>query len=203
MIRIAALAGACLLMGSTSSARTLDSDLAYTLARNRNPLLTSYTFHMTVAMAMRHFPWLHFHIDGDGQYVRGENYVVHFTRMPFFARGIQQIDLSPLDPSMWQKRFFVTVADRRDGMTTFALRVRRLDPQDPNPLEETFVTLDSQYSTREVVLRYRDGVIRLNITPSNTQRFRLPATGDAGIDMPGQSLSAHAAFTNYTIVQRT
>jgi hypothetical protein len=27
-----------------------------------------------VVMAMRHFPWLHFHMNADGEYVAGESY---------------------------------------------------------------------------------------------------------------------------------
>jgi hypothetical protein len=202
MIRVAALAGACLLFPAVSPTGTLDG-VSFALASDRNPLLTAYTFHMRVAMAMRHFPWLHFHIDGNGQYVRGENYVVRFTSMPFFARGMKQIDLSPLDPSIWPKQYTIAASDQRDGMTTFTLYPRKQDPQDPNPLVEALVTLDSHYSTREVDLRYRNGEIRMNLTLADIQGFRLPASGIVGVDMPGQTLSAQALFTDYTIVEKT
>jgi hypothetical protein len=203
MIRVAALAGACLLFLGVSPTGALDGESSFALANDRNPLLTAYTFHMRVALAMRHFPWLHFHIDGDGRYVRGENYIVHFTSMPFFARGMKQIDLSPLDPSIWPKQYTIAAIDRRDGMTTFTLYPLKQDPRDPNPLVEALVTLDSHYSTREVDLRYRSGEIRMNLTLADIQGFRLPASGVVGVNMPGQVLSAQALFTDYTIVQTT
>ncbi len=202
MIRVAALAGVCLLLLGISPTGTLDGESSFALASDRNPSLSAYTFHMRVAMAMRHFPWLHFHIDGEGRYVRGEDYVVHFNSMPFFVRGIRQIDLSPLDPSIWPKQYDIVATDAHDGMTTFTLRPRKQDPRDPNPLVEALVTLDSNYSTREVDLRYRSGEIRMDITLAEIQGFRLPASGVVGVDMPGQSLSARASFTDYTIVQK-
>lgn len=168
-------------------------------AQRRNPSLSAYTFHMTVAMAMRHFPWLHFHMEGTGHYVRGEDYGVRFTKMPFFARSFKQIDLSPLDPSMWPKRYLVSVVDQNDGMTTFALREKLPDPHERNPLVEALVTLDAHYSTRQVVLHYANGVIQLSLTPTEIQGYRLPTSGVVSINMPGEALSAHANFTNYAI----
>jgi|GEM_PF-5421383 len=159
----------------------------------------AYTFHMNATIVMRVFPWLHFRIGGDGQYVRGKTYVVHFTRMPFFAKGFQQIDLSPLEPSMWPKRYFVSIADSHDGMTMFALRPRKSDPQNRNQLAEAFVTLDATQATRSVDLRYTDGEIQINLTPGETQGYHLPAIIDANINMPGEVLAAHGEFTDYTI----
>ena len=40
------------------------------MAGARNHGLREYTFHVNVAMAMKHFPWLHFHMDGEGDYQR-------------------------------------------------------------------------------------------------------------------------------------
>jgi hypothetical protein len=200
--KTAALGGALLVFASTSPAPATDGDSALAAARARNPSLTAYTFHMTVAMAMRHFPWLHFHIDGDGQYVRGQDYVVHFSKMPFFAKGINKIDLSALDPSMWQKDYFVSVAARDAGTTTFALRPRKTDPNDKDPLVQAYVTLDANNATRDVVMHYTDGGdIHLSLTPGEAHGYRLPASGDAEINTAGQALSAHADFTDYEIVR--
>jgi hypothetical protein len=175
------------------------TDSALAQASSRNPSLDAYSFHLDAAMAMKHFPWLHFHIAGEGQYVRGERYVVTFTQLPFFARSVKQVDLSPLDPSMWSKQFIVTVAARSDGITTFLLRKRERDVRDPNPLIEALVTLDAQHATRDVVLRYSTGQIHLILTPAETQGYRLPAAFSADIDMPGEALTAQAKFSDYSI----
>ncbi len=168
-------------------------------ASSRNPSLDAYSFHLDAAMAMKHFPWLHFHMAGTGQFVRGERYVVNFTQQPFFARSVKQVDLSPLDPSMWSKRYIVSVVSSRDGVTTFLLQPREPDRQNPNPLTAALVTLDAQQSTRDVILRYASGQIHLILTPAETHGYRLPASFTADIDMPGEALSARAEFSDYAI----
>ena len=169
----------------------------------RNPSLAEYTFDMNVAMRMRHFPWLGFHLAGSGRYVRGQSHVVDFTQLPFFAKGFNEVDLSPLDPCIWPRFYAVTSLGTRDGLTTFSLRPRRADPQDKNRLVEALVTLDSSYATRNVVLHYENGSITIALTPGSILGYRLPADGEVSIDMPGRSLSAHADFTNYSIVSKT
>lgn len=169
----------------------------------RNPSLVQYTFDMNVAMRMRHFPWLRFGIAGNGQYVRGRAHIVRFTSMPFFAKGFHKIDLSPLDPCMWPRLYDVSVAGTQGGMTTFLLRPRHVDPQDKNPLVKALVTLGPAYSTRKVALYYAHGDIQLALTPAAVGEYRLPATADVDIDMPGQALSAHADLTNYVVTGQT
>lgn len=179
-------------------ARADQSPLA--LACNRNPSLTAYTFDMNVVLAMHHFPWLHFRLAGEGQTVRGEHYMVHFTKMPFFVRGMNEVDLSTLDPRMWEKRYILDLVDQKNSMTTFSLRPRDPDQEQTNPLTNALVTLDANYATRTVVLQYANGGnITLNLTPENTYGYWLPVAGEAQIDMPGEVLSAHASFSNYAI----
>ncbi|MBV8637864.1 MAG: hypothetical protein JO322_07235 [Candidatus Eremiobacteraeota bacterium] len=176
-------------------------DPALVAARNRNPSLKAYTFHADVAMQMQTFPWLRFHLDGNGDYVRGKRYVIEFTRTPFFARNIKSIDLSALDPTLWPERFFVSVENRNDGMTTFLLRARNVDQSDPNPLVVADVTLDADEATRDVDLHYKSGEIQMHLTPGETQGYHLPVTFDVMVRMPGQTLNAHAAFTDYAITE--
>jgi hypothetical protein len=154
---------------------------------------------MNVAMSMRHFPWLHFHLAGSGRYVRGETHLVEFTQVPFFAKGFNQIDLSPLDPCIWPRLYAVRPLAMRDRTMAFSLRPLKTDPQDENPLVEALVSLDADYSTREVVLHYAKGSITLALTPASIEGYRLPASVEASIDMPGRALSAHADFTNYEL----
>jgi hypothetical protein len=199
--RKVAVIGLALALAGATRGQVPGPNEAFASALHRNPTLTAYTFRLNATIRMRTFPWLRFRIGGNGQYVRGQSYVVHFDRMPFFAQGFSQLDLSPLDPSMWSKRFLVRVDNERDGMTTFALRARKLDPTDTNQLVEALVTLDSNYSTRGVDLHYAKGEIQMSLTPSDTEGYRLPATSEVSVNLPGRTLSAHAEFTDYTILR--
>jgi hypothetical protein len=198
---VASVAGLLICVGVSASARPQHS--AYALACNRNRSLAAYTFHMNVALAMHHFPWLHFHISGTGQNVRGRRYVVRFTKMPFFARGLHTIDLSALDPSMWQSRYTVRLVTRRGSMTMFSLLPRGTGKERQNQLRVAYVTLDANYATRSVALYYLNGgSITLDLSPGSTSGYWLPATVVAQIDMPGEVLSAHATLTDYAIVSQ-
>ncbi|MGB6740589.1 MAG: hypothetical protein WBE59_09075 [Candidatus Cybelea sp.] len=199
---VASVTGVLICVGLPSaSARPQQSP--YALACNRNHSLTGYTFHMNVALAMHHFPWLHFHISGIGQNVRGRRYIVRFTKMPFFARGFHTIDLSALDPSMWKSRYNVTGVTRRGSMTMFSLLPRGTNRERQNQLRVAYVTLGATYATRSVVLYYRNGgSITLNLTPGSTSGYWLPASGVAQINMPGEALSAHATLTDYATVSQ-
>jgi hypothetical protein len=128
---------------------------------------------------------------------------VRFTRMPAFAKGFHQIDLSPLDPCMWPSSYVARLDGTRGGMTTFLLRPRRVDPQDKNPMVEALVTLDAEDSTREVTLYYARGSITLTLRPAAVGEYRLPSTADVTINMPGQALSAHADLSDYVITRQT
>jgi len=175
------------------------SDSAFTAACDRNPSLKAYSFHVSVAMRMQTFPWMRFHLDGAGDYERGERYEIQFTRVPFFAKDFTKVDLSALDPTMWEKQFFVQLVQEKDGMTTFELRPRKIDPTEQNPLVVAQVILDANHSTRDVVMQYASGEIHMSLNPTETQGFRLPESIDVDIKMPGRNLSAHADFTDYTI----
>jgi len=194
---------AMLLVASASARGANDHHSLHAAACNRNPGLNAYTFRMSVAMAMRHFPWLHFQLSGPGQYVRGQVYSVHLDHMPFFATNFSTIDLSPLDPNMWSKQYVVRVVGRRTGWTTFALRPKKVDARDGNPLVQAFATLDARHSTRTVTMQYLHGTIQLNIRLEETDGYRLPAGGDVNIDMPGEALTAHATFTEYAVQEST
>lgn len=176
-------------------------DPAIVAARDHNPSLKAYTFNADVAMQMTTFPWLRFHLHGTGDYQRGRRYDIQFDRTPFFARNVKSIDLSALDPTMWPHRFIVNVENQNDGMTTFLLRARKIDPTDPNPLVAADVTLDPNEATRNVDLHYKSGEIQMNLTPGDMQGYQLPMSFDVMVRLPGQTMNAHAAFSNYTITQ--
>jgi hypothetical protein len=153
-----------------------------------------YTFHLDVAMAMRHFPWLHFHLQGTGVYDPGESYVVHFTSVPWFIpHQHQDADLSMLDPLMWPNKYTYQEIGERDDETLFALQA--ID--DPS-LKEATVAIGPKGRARQVDATYSDGThIETRVSSSDIDGFFLPATMTADIDEPHLALSANADFEDY------
>jgi hypothetical protein len=155
---------------------------------------------MDVALAMHHFPWLHFRVAGEGWNIRGQQFKVHFIKTPSFARALNEVDLSALDPRMWKSRYVVDLVSRQESMTTFSLRPLAEDRDQKNALKDALVTLDDNYATRTLVLHYANGgSITLNLTPESKNGYLLPVTAEAQIDMPGQSLTAEASFSDYAL----
>jgi hypothetical protein len=166
-----------------------------TSAYARNDSLQSYTFEVNVAMAMRHFPWLHFHIQGDGVYERGHRYVVHFTKMPFFAPQPRDVDLSMLDPAMWPQIYAVETAGTDGSDTIFTLHAIKDDS-----LEEARVTMSPLDGTERVEASYRDGTrIAMTVASSDSDGYLLPSKITAQIDYGLTPLSADADFTHYVV----
>jgi hypothetical protein len=180
-----------LLTGTAPAPAPSGSDVIATV-QARNASLPNFTFHADVAVAMSHFPWLHFHLIGDGHYDRGEHYVVHFTRMPWFASKVHDIDLSMLDPTMWPKNYSYTQVGTDGPDTLFDLQALH----DPT-LVKAEVAMTCQ-GADWVDATYTDGMhIRMHVVPSETGGFMLPTKLDASIDYPHMPLSAKADFTNY------
>ncbi len=154
-----------------------------------------YSFHMSVVMAMRHFPWLHFHMTGDGEYVAGQSYQVHFTSAPwFFPPQRHDVDLSMLDPAMWPGRFITTEIDRGRNGERLVLLHAVADPT----LRDATVTLGPFGRTRVLDINYTDGAhIEMNVAWSTIEGFVLPSNLTATIDEPHLALSANADFNDY------
>ena len=161
----------------------------------RNPPLPPFTFNVDVAMAMRHFPWLHFHVLGVGRYQPGKAYLVHFTKLPWFApHEAHDTDLAMLEPAMWPSRFLYEEAGQEGGNTLFDLRA--LD--DPS-LKSATVGLGPKWCARQIEALYKDGTeIKMNVTFRAIDGFMLPADLTADITEPHLALSADAQFKDYT-----
>lgn len=172
-----------------------ESGDAISTAYARNSSLSSYTFTLDARMAMRSFPWLHFSVVGQGTYERGVRYDVHFTRMPFFAHGFHSVDLSPLAPSMWKRRYVVSYEGRQDGDDLYSLH----DPAD-KALEVANVRVDPTQGVREVTLRYTNGaVLDLHVRCISEGTYLVPGIALANVDAPGAKLAVNALFTNYDV----
>jgi hypothetical protein len=151
---------------------------------------------MQVAMAMRHFPWLHFTMDGEGQYSPSQSYVVHFDHVPwFFPKKHNDVDLSMLDPVMWPQRFAYVELGESDGLTTYELH----SLNDPN-LRDATVALGPRGAAKSVEVRYKDGTtIDMRVHCTNVEGFFLPAKLSADINEPHMALSANASFEDYVM----
>jgi hypothetical protein len=193
---MAASAGGLVVLFASSAPTGASDDGAPVIATasQRNDAITSFTFHVNVAMAMRHFPWLHFRMEGLGDYRRGDHYVVHLTNGPF-ASKMHQIDLSMIDPGMWPGHYRYTEVAERDGDTLFALQAIN----DPS-LKSATVALNPLSGAHWVDATYTQGThIHMIVNSNDVDGFLLPVTLSADVDCPHMPLSADAAFTDYNI----
>jgi hypothetical protein len=198
---MAASAGASVAL-LASSAPTRANDIGAPViaaAYERNDTLEAFTFHANIAMAMRHFPWLHFRMEGVGDYRRGDHYVLHVTNGPPFASKIPDIDLSMIDPSMWAARFKYTEVARRDGDTLFALQAIG-----DSTLKSATVAINPISGAHWVDATYSDGMhIHMVVSSNVVNGFLLPVSLNADVDRPHMPLSADAAFSDYAIPSAT
>lgn len=159
----------------------------------------SYTFRLGVDMAMRTFPWLHFRLEGLGDYRRGDHYVVHITKKPSFAEKVQDIDLSMIDPSMWQHRYRYRITGQQDGDTIFALE----SLTKKSTLTSATVAMNPVSGAHWVDVSYSDGThVHMVITSNAVSGFLLPTTMIADVNYPHMfPLSADASFTDYSFTE--
>jgi len=194
---VAAASAGGLVVLIASSAPTGATDVGAPVvaaASVRNEAIASFTFHVNVAMAMRHFPWLHFHMEGLGDYRRGDHYIVRFTG-GMFASKMHQIDLSMIDPSMWPGHYRYNEVAQRDGDTLFALQA----VNDPS-LKSAIVALNPLAGAHWVDATYTEGThIHMVVNSNDVDGFVLPVSLNADVDCPHMPLSADAAFTDYNI----
>lgn len=164
-------------------------------ATTRNVGLESFTFHADIAMAMRHFPWLHFHLRGTGDYRRGDHYTLRLSGGLPFSSGMHQIDLSMIDPGMWRSRYRYHVSGEDNGDTLFALQ-----PLHGGSLKTATVAISPFNGARWVDAVYSDGThIHMTVGSGDVQGYVLPATLDADVDRPHMPISAAATFDDYVI----
>jgi hypothetical protein len=129
-----ATAGGIMILSSSAPTRATNLNAPIVAAASeRNDALETFTFHANISMAMRHFPWLHFHMEGLGDYRRGDHYVLRLTGAPSFASRMRQIDLSMIDPGMWPNRYRYTEVGRRDGDTLLPYKTCATHRSSPPP----------------------------------------------------------------------
>lgn len=188
---VASTVAALLLVAARAAACTVaDAPVG---SQNQSP--PSFTFDMDVAMRMRHFPWLGFHMEGVGKYEAGKSYVVHFTSLPWFApRKEHDADLSMLDPGLWPSRYTYQDVGEADGNTMFDLR-----SIEDSTLTSATVGLGPNWCARQVEVTYSDGTrITMNVKFGDVNGFMLPTSLTADVDVSRMALSADGEFKNYS-----
>jgi hypothetical protein len=164
-------------------------------ASTRNDGLQSFTFRANVAMAMRHFPWLHFHVSGTGDYKRGDHYVLRLTSGLPFSSAMHEIDLSMIDPGMWSSRYRYEVTGQRGADTLFALQALH-----DSSLTSATVALTPWGGADWVDSKYADGThVHMTVNSNDVGGFLLPSTLTADVDRPRMPLSADAKFSDYVV----
>ncbi|MGH7736819.1 MAG: hypothetical protein ACREMP_02945 [Candidatus Tyrphobacter sp.] len=168
---------------------------ALTNAYAGNGSLASYDFTMNGRMAMRHFPWFHFHLSGRGEYVRGRSFEVDISGIPSFAGGTRRVDLSILAPSMWAHRYVVTDAGTAGSDQLYDLT----DPSDPS-LHDALVRVDPLLGIREVQMHYTNGsTLDFRVQCARSGGYLLPHQIEATIDAESVSVAVNADFEESSI----
>lgn len=162
----------------------------------RGKAIKSTSFDMHVDVRLKTPPWLHFSVDGTGGYERGGQTTVHFTKVPWFAKGYETVSLAQLDVRNWPDIYDVVSATREGDQTKLVMREKVY-----STLKDMRVTVDAQTGVRSVFWSYRyGGKIAVDITPAQIEGQLLPAREDADVLLPVAHAEIHAVFSNYRVV---
>lgn len=171
--------------------------VAWTLASMaaKSAAVNAYTFDLNANFKFVSFPWIRFSLAGTGSYMRGAQYTVHFTHVPWFGHGYETIKLDPLDPQKWPQQYTIVAQTLPDGGHIFVMHDRKR-----SKLSEARATIDPDGNVRQIVWTYTyGGRVTLVIVPTVVAGHAFPASEDADISMPHYHVVAHAGFTNYQV----
>jgi hypothetical protein len=161
----------------------------------RTAAVRSYSFALHVDFALRTFPYLRFHLDGTGTYVRPDLYSIHFRDVPWFGKGFENIKMDPLEPVTWPQTYDV-VSLAHDGDRAIVEMKDRVDGH----IKGVHAEIDDD-GLRAVKWSYvNGGAIQVNVNPTHVDGYPLPQSEDADIQLPGYHVTAHATFDDYKLV---
>jgi len=161
----------------------------------RTSAVRSYSFELHVDFALRTFPYLRFHLDGTGSYLRPDLYSIHFRNVPWFGKGFENIKMDPLEPVTWPQTYDI-VNLAHDGDRSILDMRDRTDGH----VRGVHAELDSE-GLRSVQWSYvNGGVIRVDVSPTLVDGYPVPSSEDADIQVPGYHVTAHADFDDYKLV---
>jgi len=160
----------------------------------RTSAVRSYTFDIHVDFALRTFPYLHFRLNGTGEYQRPDLYSVRFHDVPWFGKGFENVKMDPLEPVTWPATYDV-VSLAQDGNRSIVEMKDRIHGH----VRGVHAELDPD-GLRQVQWSYDDGgVITVNVNPVEVDGYPVPQTEDADIQVPGYHVVAHAHFDSYKL----
>jgi hypothetical protein len=155
----------------------------------------SYTSKLHVDFALRSFPYLKFHVNGNIEYKRPNLYSVHFDHVPWFGKGFENMKMDPLEPQTWHEHYDIASVSREGDRTHVEMR----DKVAGN-VKGVHAELDTD-GLRRIEWKYvNGGRIDVRVNPAIVDGVPVPATEDAEIKLPAYHVVAHATFTDYKIV---
>jgi hypothetical protein len=172
-----------------------DAARTFAAASSRTASLQSYKCKLHVDVRMRSFPYLVFHLTGHVSFARPNLYSVHFDRVPWFAKGSDNIEMNELEPATWPDHYDFVSLSHEEDRTSVEMRERG-NAKSPRVLAE----LDTD-GLRRIQWLYPDGDrIELYVNFMTVNGIPVPAIEDADIRRPTYHILAHASFTDYEIV---
>jgi hypothetical protein len=161
---------------------------------DRTAGVRSYTFNVHVDFALKTFPYLAFHLDGEGKYERPDLYSVTFKHVPWFVKGFNSIKMDAMEPVTWSKTYDV-VDLQHDGSRAL---IEMKDKTDGH-VKGVHAEIDDD-GLRKVQWSYvNGGVISVEVNPTHVDGIPLPETESADIQVPGYHITAHATFEGYHV----
>ena len=158
----------------------------------------SYSFALHVDFALRTFPYLRFHLDGTGTYVRPDLYSIHFRNVPWFGKGFENVKMDALEPVTWPQTYDVVSLERAGERAIVEMKDRT-----NGHVKGVHAELDAD-GLRAVTWSYvNGGVIQVDVNPKRIDGIPVPSTEDADIAVPGYHVTAHAQFDDYKLVTDT
>jgi hypothetical protein len=155
----------------------------------------SYSFALHVDFALRTFPYLRFHLDGTGTYVRPDLYSIHFRNVPWFGKGFENVKMDALEPVTWPQTYDVVSLAHLGDRSIVEMKDRT-----NGHVKGVHAELDDD-GLRAVKWSYiNGGEIAVNVTPTHVAGYPVPSTEDADIQVPGYHVTAHATFNDYKLV---
>jgi hypothetical protein len=154
----------------------------------------SYTFNVHVDFALKTFPYVAFHLEGEGKYERPNLYSVYFKHVPWFVKGFNAVKMDAMEPVTWPKTYDVVDVEHAGSRALIEMK----DKTDGH-VKGVHAEIDDD-GLREVQWSYvNGGVITVHVNPMHVNGIPLPQTESADIQVPGYRIAAHASFDDYHV----
>ncbi|HTW85904.1 MAG TPA: hypothetical protein VMD91_17675 [Candidatus Sulfotelmatobacter sp.] len=194
--RLAVLTAAvALLAEAPAPLDTAEAARLFALSGQRTAAVQSYTSKLHVDVALRSFPYLKLHLEGEIRYQKPNLFSVHFEHVPWFGKGFENMKMDPLVPATWPAHYEVTQLARAGDRTLVDMHDKIA-----GNIRDVHAELDPD-GLRRIVWHYTNGGrIEVRVNPTAVQGVPVPASEDAEIVLPAYHVVAHATFSDYAIV---